>query len=90
MKQRLDFPVLGMTCAACASRVERKLSKAPGVAAAAVNYGTEKATVEFDPGATDAGALVAAVRGAGYDARTETVTLEIEGLEWAVSGEPSG
>jgi Cu+-exporting ATPase len=85
---RLTIPVTGMTCAACATRVQRKLERGAGVQAAAVNFGTERATVTYDPGATGAGALVELVRSAGYGARTETVSLPVKGLEWAVSGEP--
>ena len=44
----LELPIAGMTCASCATRVERKLNKLDGVTAS-VNYATEKATVEFDP-----------------------------------------
>ena len=54
-----------MTCASCASRVERKLNKLDGVEAT-VNYATERATVDFDAAMVDAGALVAAVEAAGY------------------------
>ena len=65
--QRETLPILGMTCASCVSRVERALGKAPGVLEAQVNLATEKATVTYLPGKTDRAALVAAVRGAGYD-----------------------
>ena len=44
---RLDLVVSGMTCAACALRIEKKLNKLDGVSAA-VNYATEKANVSFD------------------------------------------
>jgi len=44
--QRLDLPIEGMTCAACAVRVEKKLNKLHGVSAA-VNYATERASVAF-------------------------------------------
>ena len=45
----LELPITGMTCASCANRIERKLNKLEGVTAS-VNYATEKARVEFDPG----------------------------------------
>ena len=45
--QRLELPIEGMTCAACATRIERKLNKLDGVDAT-VNYATERATVAFD------------------------------------------
>ena len=63
---RLDFDVAGMTCAACARRVESTLATHPGVASAGVNFVLERATVAVDE-AGRAGDLVAAVRGAGYD-----------------------
>jgi Cu+-exporting ATPase len=76
-----------MTCAACAVRVQRKLEKGEGVVGAVVNFGTERATVEYDVERVGAGELVEWVREAGYDARTETVVVEVDGLEWAVSGD---
>src|SRR4051794_8996750 len=56
-----------MTCASCASRIERKLNKLDGVRAT-VNYATEQATVDYDPAAVDPGRLVEAVEAAGYRA----------------------
>ncbi|HEX2168249.1 MAG TPA: heavy metal translocating P-type ATPase, partial [Longimicrobiales bacterium] len=85
---RVTIPVTGMTCAACANRVQRKLERGVGVEQAAVNFGTERATVAYDAGATDPARLIELVRSAGYDARTEVVTLAVAGLEWAVSTEP--
>jgi Cu+-exporting ATPase len=68
-EQRLDLPVSGMTCASCANTVERALGKAPGVASAAVNFATRKATVKYDPAATGPERLVEVVRDVGYDAQ---------------------
>ena len=65
---RVDLPIEGMTCAACASRVERKLNGLQGVEAT-VNYATERATVRFDGEHVSPGQLVAAVEAAGYRAR---------------------
>ena len=48
-RETLTFPVGGMTCAACQSRVQRALQKAPGVSGAAVNLMLQNATVTFDP-----------------------------------------
>ncbi|MGD9572549.1 MAG: heavy metal translocating P-type ATPase [Thermoleophilia bacterium] len=61
------MPITGMTCASCASRVEKRLNRLDGVEAS-VNYATETATVAFDPGRVDPPDLVAAVEGAGYGA----------------------
>jgi Cu+-exporting ATPase len=63
---QLELAIGGMTCASCANRVERKLNKMTGVTAA-VNYATERASVTFPPGVTEA-ALVATVEAAGYTA----------------------
>jgi Cu+-exporting ATPase len=64
--RRVELPITGMTCASCASRIERKLNKLDGVIAS-VNYATEKATVDFDA-AVAPERLVAAVEAAGYHA----------------------
>jgi Cu+-exporting ATPase len=55
-----------MTCAACARRIERRLSKTPGVRRAGVNFATSRATVEYSPQATSVGHLIEAVRDVGY------------------------
>ena len=46
--QRIDLDIDGMTCASCASRIEKKLNRLDGVEAS-VNYATEKASVRYDP-----------------------------------------
>jgi P-type Cu+ transporter len=86
--RRIEIPITGMTCAACAARVQKGLSRAPGVVDAAVNFATERATVKYDPSFATAAALVEAVQSSGYGARIEETTLQVAGLEWAVSGEP--
>ncbi len=64
-----EFAIEGMTCASCVRRVERALSKVPGVASANVNLATEHATVQFDPQAVGFAEMIAAVDKAGYTAR---------------------
>ncbi len=66
--ERCDLPIEGMTCAACAARIERRLAKQPGVTSASVNYATKVATVRFDAGTIDAGALAKVVDDLGYSA----------------------
>jgi P-type Cu+ transporter len=64
---RVDLALEGMTCAACATRIERKLNKLDGVEAS-VNYATEQATVRFDPERVSVPDLLGAVEAAGYRA----------------------
>jgi Cu+-exporting ATPase len=63
----VELSITGMTCASCANRVERRLNKLDGVSAS-VNYATEKARVEVDPGTVATEELLAAVEAAGYAA----------------------
>ncbi|WP_062209344.1 cation-translocating P-type ATPase [Streptomyces sp. NBRC 109706] len=64
---RVELSIGGMTCAACANRVERKLNKLAGVTAT-VNYATEKARVDFADGVT-VDDLIAQVEATGYTAQ---------------------
>src|SRR3712207_7951800 len=64
--RKVSLPVSGMTCAACARRVEKALSRTDGVRAANVNLAAEKATVEYDPASVDTERLVGAIEDAGY------------------------
>jgi Cu+-exporting ATPase len=64
--ERLDLPITGMTCAACARRIERQLSKAEGVRNASVNFATLRATVEYDPRVTGVRDLIETVKDVGY------------------------
>jgi Cu+-exporting ATPase len=65
-EERLDLPVEGMTCAACARAVERQLNSTPGVSSAHVNFATHTATVSFDPAVVERPALVHAIEEIGY------------------------
>ncbi len=62
----LDLPITGMTCASCATRVEKKLNRLEGVTAS-VNYATERAAVTYEDDVAPE-ALVSAVEAAGYGA----------------------
>lgn len=66
--KKASFPIIGMHCASCAMLIEKKLTKTTGVASANVNYGSEVASVEFDPEVTNEEKLVEAVRQTGYKA----------------------
>jgi Cu+-exporting ATPase len=74
------LPIEGMTCAACAARVERALRKVPGVVEASVNAATERAEIA---GSAALPALIRAVRQAGYEVPLRRITLGIEGMTCA-------
>jgi Cu+-exporting ATPase len=76
----VDLPVRGMTCSACATRLEGALSQAPGVHRATVNFALERADVAFDPQATSAGALAEVVVRAGFEVPQETFSFPIGGM----------
>ena len=78
----LDIPVLGMTCASCVGRVEKAIAAVPGVSRASVNLAAERAHVEFEDGG-DTAAVIAAIRGAGYEPLERTVELKIGGMTCA-------
>src|SRR6188474_828444 len=65
---RVQLALEGMTCAACANRIERKLNRLEGVEAS-VNYATEQAAVRYDAGRVALADLLGAVEAAGYHAR---------------------
>src|ERR1700686_5209403 len=64
--ERVDLPVSGMTCAACARTIERTLASTPGVSRANVNLATNTATVEFDPDIVQVRDFVGAIEELGY------------------------
>ncbi|MDQ6872267.1 MAG: heavy metal translocating P-type ATPase, partial [Gemmatimonadota bacterium] len=64
----ISFPVGGMTCAACQSRVQRALASEPGVIDASVNLLTKSAAVRYDSAAVTPDRLIDAVRATGYEA----------------------
>jgi Cu+-exporting ATPase len=67
---RVDLALDGMTCAACAARIETTLNRLPGVQAS-VNFATESARVDYDPAQAGVDALVAAVTRVGYGAHVK-------------------
>jgi Cu+-exporting ATPase len=79
---QVTLPIAGMTCASCTSKVQSSLSKVPGVEEVTINLATERATVRITE-AVEPEELVQAVRDAGYDVLTETMTLPIGGMTCA-------
>ncbi|MBL0385564.1 copper-translocating P-type ATPase [Tumebacillus sp. ITR2] len=82
MKQT-SLQITGMTCAACANRVEKGLRKVEGVQEANVNFALERATVTYDPTQTDLTAFEERVQKLGYGVAHDSVELELTGMTCA-------
>ncbi|GAB2575330.1 heavy metal translocating P-type ATPase [Spirosoma areae] len=65
--KKQTFPVLEMTCAACAVSVESMLTNTPGVRSATVNYANQSATVEYDPTTITPSKMQQVLQSIGYD-----------------------
>lgn len=76
-----SFPVLGMTCASCASSTESMVKHQDGVVSASVNFATGELTVEYLLNKTDDSKLQKAVQSIGYDLMVEEEAKQQETLE---------
>lgn len=70
-EQKQQFKISGMTCANCALTIEKGLKNMPGVKAAAVNFASEKLSVEIDPSVVKEEEILAKIKDLGYGAKTE-------------------
>ncbi|MGV8138069.1 MAG: heavy metal translocating P-type ATPase [Mangrovibacterium sp.] len=75
------YPVLHMSCASCASNVERTLKGQQGVKFAAVNFASGKVNIEYDPQEISALDFRAAVQASGYDLLVEEDSGSSEELD---------
>lgn len=85
MPNKIDIPVTGMTCAACASAIERSLSKIAGIKNVVVNFTAERATVEFfDPNNKPAiQPIIEAIKSEGYGVATVRMDFAVKGMTCA-------
>lgn len=75
--------ITGMTCAACAVRIEKGLNKVEGVEEATVKLALERSSIKYDPAVTNIDTLEKKVRDLGYDVVTEKTELDITGMTCA-------
>lgn len=68
-EEKVKLNITGMTCASCATRIEKELNKVDGVIKATVNLATEKATVNYLPGKANVEQMFLAIKKAGYNAK---------------------
>ncbi|WP_394189435.1 heavy metal translocating P-type ATPase [Paenisporosarcina quisquiliarum] len=82
-EKKTDIAITGMTCAACANRIEKGLQRMEGVSDATVNFATEKASVSYNQEKTNVTSLQDKIRTLGYDVLKEEVDLNIIGMTCA-------
>ncbi len=82
MSQTVSFPIGGMTCAACAARIEKVLNRQKGVQAT-VNFASERAQVQMDGPEASLETVVAAVRKAGFTVEERSLDLSLTGMSCA-------
>lgn len=82
-EKQTELAITGMTCAACANRVEKGLKKMPGVTEATVNFATEKASIVYDGEQASLKEMEQKVEQLGYGVRQEEVDFSIQGMTCA-------
>ncbi|WP_191567581.1 heavy metal translocating P-type ATPase [Metabacillus idriensis] len=82
-KKETTLQIAGMTCAACAVRIEKGLKKIDGVEDASVNFALEKSKVTFDPSKSNVNQLKEKMESLGYKVVTEKAEFDISGMTCA-------
>ncbi|MEK6576819.1 MAG: copper ion binding protein, partial [Nitrospirota bacterium] len=82
-EKRCSIPIRGMSCASCAARIEEGLSSLAGVKEASVNFAAERVALVLDPEKIKLGDIIIAVSDLGYEAKTDKVSIPIQGMSCA-------
>lgn len=82
-KTNINIPITGMSCATCATKIEKAVNSVAGVLSGSVNFATEKLSVEYDSSIVKTSNIADAVQSAGYDVSVSTTTLPISGMSCA-------
>jgi P-type Cu+ transporter len=80
---RIDIPVLGMSCASCAAKVQKALSELEGVVKVNVNLATSKATLYFNPAQAKTEDFISAIQKSGYRVEASEIDLPVQGMKCA-------
>lgn len=83
LQKEVQLPITGMTCAACATRIEKGLKKMEGVNEASVNLALEKASLKYDSSVTSVAAFEKKISDLGYGVASEKAELDIIGMTCA-------
>jgi Cu+-exporting ATPase len=81
--ERIDLPIVGMSCASCAPTIEKSLSQLKGVSKASVNFATSKATILYDQKQAEVDDFISTIRKSGYDVGTISIEVPIQGMDCA-------
>ena len=81
--ERIDLPIVGMSCASCASKIQKSLSNLEGVEKANVNFATSKATVLYQPQLVKPKDFISSIRKSGYEVGLASVEVPIQGMHCA-------
>ncbi|HML05783.1 MAG TPA: copper ion binding protein, partial [Methanobacterium sp.] len=84
VKKKAEIKVSGMGCASCALNIEKTLNEVEGVDEANVNFGTERATVKYDPDRVKLSELEKAIEDVGYGVLNEKVVIKVGGMTCAM------
>jgi P-type Cu+ transporter len=79
----VQLPITGMTCAACATRIEKGLNRVTGVQEVNVNLALEKATIKYDSAETNVNYFIKKINDLGYGVRSEKMDFVIGGMTCA-------
>ncbi|HEX9896140.1 MAG TPA: heavy metal translocating P-type ATPase [Dehalococcoidales bacterium] len=82
-KSKVSLPITGMTCTNCAATIEKGLAETEGVENASVNFASEKATIEYDPGKVDLTKIKDTISELGYGIATKKSIFPVGGMTCA-------
>ncbi len=82
-KSKTSLPITGMTCVNCAATIEKGLAETEGVENASVNFASEKATIEYDPGKVDLTKIKDTIAELGYGIATKKSIFPVGGMTCA-------
>jgi Cu+-exporting ATPase len=80
---QLTVNIQGMSCAACAARIEKGVQAMPGVVAAGVNFALARLNADYDPALVTPEAIIAKIRDLGYDVALDRLDFAIDGMSCA-------
>lgn len=82
-ERKINIRIKGMTCASCAARIEKALSKMSGVKEASINFAAEKASILYNPREVSVADFIQKIRDLGYDVLSTKVELVLKNMHCA-------